>query len=614
MSDALQFYPTPLALAEKAWSMFKDKDYVRVLEPSAGNGDLLAPYVTNYGNRWQSSRFAGPVDVIEVDAAKHPLLQAKGAKVVGFDFLEFTGIGRYSHVVMNPPFAQGAQHLLHAWEHLYDGEIVCILNAETLRNPFSKERQHLLRIVQQHGRVEYAGAAFADAERQTEVEVALVHLVKRAQTSDLVGDLLGELSADRNRHSDDLDFGFQRQLALPKGLVEDAVLRFDAAVAAAKGAAQYQAKANYYAALLGRTFHEVHQSDGLKRDPEEAGATSPAQSLAQAQAEQSARIPKLVRAAFSAAYDELKDRAWLSILRSTEVLSKLSSRAQKRIEAEFELIKSLDFTAKNIYGFLHGLSEAAGSIQLDMVLDVFDDITRYHEDNVVFYMGWKSNGRHRTAGMRLKTTRFILPGHGTEGWHRGLSFDSQRELADFDKVFAMLDGKHESATRGLCAIFGDKDAFERLRKGSREQSDYFEVRYYPKRGTIHFFPRSKELMDRLNRVVGKHRKWLPPRKEDANADFHAQYEQAEKFDAEFRESFSRAYRGGSRSYANAAHALGQVVRVSKNPQQLCDEEFALECVSHALDAVMDTHGLSPTTQLSYDEGTAAESQVLLLAA
>lgn len=614
MNDELQFYPTPLDLAEKAWSMFQDKAYSRVLEPSAGNGDLLTPYVDNYGNRWQSSKFSGPVDVLEMDASKHPLLQSKGAKVVGFDFLEFTGIGRYSHVIMNPPFAQGAQHLLHAWEHLYDGEIVCILNAETLRNPFSKERQHLLRIVQEHGRVEYAGAAFAEAERQTEVEVALVHLIKRAQASDLVGDLLGELSADRNRHEDDLDFGFQHQLALPKGLVEDAVLRFDAAVAAAKESAQYQAKADYYAALLGRTFHEVHQSGVADSEAEQAGAPSAAQRLAQAQAQQSARMPKVARAAFSAAYDELKDRAWVSILRSTEVLAKLSSRAQKRIEAEFEHIKSLDFTVKNIYGFLQGLSEAAGAIQLDMVLDVFDDITRYHEDNVVFYMGWKSNGRHRTAGMRLKTTRFILPGHATESWNRSLSFDSQRQLADFDKVFAMLDGKHESATRGLCAVFGDKEAFERLRKGSREQSDYFEVRYYPKRGTIHFFPRSKELMDRLNRVVGQHRQWLPPRKEEANADFHAQYEQAEKFDAELRESFSQAYKSHSRSYANAAWALGQVARASQNPQQPCDEVFAQECMDRALDAVMDAHGLHPTTQLSHEAGTAGANHALLLAA
>lgn len=591
MSDEFQFYPTPSDLAERAWALFQDKNFVRVLEPSAGQGDLLAPYVNNYGNRWQSSKYAGPVDVIEVDASKHPLLQSKGAKVVGFDFLEFTGVSRYSHVIMNPPFAQGAQHLLHAWNHLYDGEIVCILNAETLKNPFSKERQHLLRLVEQYGQVEFVGAAFAEAQRSTMVEVALVHLVKRAQASDLVGDLLSDLQVDRHRHEDDLDFGYRQQLALPKGMVEDAVLRFDAAVAAAKEAAQYAAKASYYSRLLGQTFNELNRN--------EIDASKIA-------AEQLASTPKQARAAFASAYDDLKDRAWVSILRSTEVLSRLSSRAQKRMESEFEHIKSLEFTAKNVYGFLQGLCEAAGAIQMDMVLDVFDDIVRYHEDNTVFYMGWKSNGRHRTAGMRLKTTRFILPGHATEHWNKSLSFDSQRQLADFDKVFAMLDGKQVTATRGLCSVFQDPAAFERLRKGSREQSDYFEVRYYPKRGTIHFFPRSKELMDRLNRLVGQHRQWLPPNKEEANADFHAQYEQAEKFDSELRQAYQTAYTATGRYNGRPSWAMGQVVRTAQNPTGAVEDEFASQCMDQALSSVMAAHGLNPTQLLAH------EAQVPLL--
>lgn len=593
MTEDFQFYPTPKALAEQAWSMFKDTDYVRILEPSAGDGDLLAPFVDNYGNRWQSKRFSRPVDVLEIDASKHPLLQSKGAKVVGHDFLEFTGVARYSHIIMNPPFAQGVQHLLHAWTHLYDGEIVCVLNAETLRNPFSKERQHLVRLVAQHGSVEFVANAFSDAQRQTDVEVALVHLVKRAQASNLVGDLLGELSKDRAAHEEDLSFSFRQQLTLPRGFVEDAVLRFDAAVVAAKASAEAQAKAAYYSRLLGRTFNELSMKEM------DAG---------RAEAESLASTPKAVRALFVQAYDELKDRAWMSVLRSTEVLSKLSSKAQKRMEAEFENIKTLEFTAKNVYGFFQGLCEAASAIQIDMVLDVFTEVTRYHEDNTVFYMGWKSNGRHRTAGMRLKTTRFILPGHGTESYNRGLDFDSRRQLADFDKVFAMLDGKHESKVQGLVALFEDPAAFERLRKGSREQSAYFEVRYYPKRGTIHFFPRSKELMDRLNRVVGQHYQWLPPQHDDANEDFHQQYEQAERFDSELRKAFSEAYSQKGRSYLRPDWALGVVIRASQDPSREEDDtQQARSCMDAALDQVMTSHGWQPTTSLEHQAAKALPS-------
>lgn len=585
MSQDFQFYPTPAELALRAWSMFENQTPSRVLEPSAGNGDLLAPYSHNYGNRFQGNKFKGPVDVIELDITKHPLLREKGAKVVGHDFLEFTGVGRYSHVMMNPPFAQGAQHLLHAWDNLYDGEIVCILNAETLLNPFSKERQLLLRIIQEHGRTEFVGSAFSDAERETDVEVVLIHLVKHAETHDLVGDLIGDLSKDSSRHEDDLGFEFRQQLTLPRGLVADAVLRFDAAVAAAKDSAEAQARAGYYSRMLGRTFSDLSAKS--------IDAT-------QHQKEQLSSTPKAVRHAFAEAYDDLKDRAWMSILRSTEVLSKLSSKAQKRIEAEFESIKALEFTSKNVYGFLTGLCESAQTIQVEMVLDVFDEITKYHEDNAVFYMGWKSNGKHRTAGMRLKTTRFILPGHGVQKYNKSLDFGSQRLLADFDRVFAMLDGKHESNVNGLKDLFSDSDTFERLRNGSREQCDYFDVRFYPTRGTIHFFPRSKELMDRLNRTVGKHRQWLPPNKEAANKDFHTQYEQAEKFDSALRKAYSDEYAKNGRAYGRPSWALSAVARAATN-QSLAhrEDEWALNCMDSALDSVMEANGWNPETSLEF---------------
>jgi len=64
-------------------------------------------------------------------------LKASGRQVavVGHDFLEFKMGAIYSHIIMNPPFSQGAAHVLHAWHILYDGEIVALLNAETVRNP-----------------------------------------------------------------------------------------------------------------------------------------------------------------------------------------------------------------------------------------------------------------------------------------------------------------------------------------------------------------------------------------------------------------------------------------------------------------------------------------------
>lgn len=501
-----QFYPTPESLAKRAWAKFKN-DFVRVLEPSAGNGDLAkaAPLVEDV---WSRRRVE--IDCIEIDIKKHPTLQEEGYKLVGLDFLKFSNGAHYSHIIMNPPFAQGAEHVLKAWDILWDGEIVAILNAETVRNPFCRDRQRLVSLIEKHGEVEYIQDAFntPEAERQTDVEIALIYLHKQADPSDLADSLLDGLSQDETSGEDLIEDDEELQeLCLPRSFVENAVLAFEAAVEATRQAVLAEARASRYAKRLGDTLARRHGEINWAFDK--------------------AMTPKDVRQEMQKRYLTLKDRAWAGILRSTSVLSRTSSRVQRDIESRFEAIKDLDFTTENIYGFLLGLAENQGQIQIDMACEVFDTITRFHSDNTVFYMGWKSNDKHRTAGMRVKMTRFILPGHGDDGFRTSLPWESERLLADFDRVFAMLDGK-VAPELGLNELF--KRHFKMLKHGARMSSSYFDVRYYPGVGTIHFFPRDKKLIDRLNLLVGRHREWLPPQDVKARKDFWDQYERAEKDD------------------------------------------------------------------------------------
>jgi len=508
--DKLQFYPTTAALAKKAWSLFRNRSFSRVLDPSAGDGALLQGRPA-YGSHRDT------LDAIEIDGSKHDVLRARGIKVVGLDFERFQSTSCYSHVVMNPPFAKGCAHVLHAWNTLFDGEIVAIINAETLRNPFSKERALLNSIIQQHGCVEYVQDAFngPDSARSTDVEIALVYLRKTAVSSDILGDIVGDLKKDQ---FEETDVAADLPLMIPEGFVENVVLTFNAAVESMRQAAHASVRASYYASLLGSTM----ASRGTDINDKDA--------------------PASVRTLISERYDELKDRAWANVLHSTQVREKLSTGARKRLESEFKNIKQLEFTVSNVYGFLAGLCNSGWDLQLEMACEVFDLVTRYHSENTVHYMGWKSNNRHRECGMRMRTTRFVLPGHGVESYSSSLDHKSEQELGDMDKVFAMLDGK-TSPEVSLVQIF--RSHFSALRAGERVSSSYFDVRYYNK-GTIHFFARNKDLVDRLNRLVGQHRQWLPPATEDVPKGFWEQYDSAEKFDAEIRQAFSEIEGHGSR--------------------------------------------------------------------
>lgn len=562
--DQNQFYPTPKSLAERAWKKFENINFIRVLEPSAGKGDLakLRPRVHGY---------EPPVDCIEIDLEQHATLRDQGFDVVGIDFLQYEGAGAvYSHIILNPPFINGVDHVLKAWDILFDGEIVAILNAETIRNPHTKERRLLANLVEQHGSVEYIESAFTEAERKTEVEVALVHLRKKSNFNvELVGTILDGLKADSTT-AESLAEGFdeKKELAVSGEVIRNTVRAYNAAVQATRESISAQATSAYYTKLLGQTL--AHRKGGAtKPDPDSS--------------------LEWVRNTLFKSYRDLKNRAWTGILCSTQVTSKLSSAAQKRLESEFQAIKSLEFTVSNIYGFLQGLSANQGQIQIDMACDVFDLITRYHTDNALFYKGWKSNDKHRTSertcGLQIKKTRFIIPGHQTESYSSSVSWDTRRMLGDFDKIFAMLDGKVKPET-SLEEIF--QHSFDELRCGERVASSYFDVRYYPGAGTIHFFARDKKLVDRLNRLVGRQRRWLPPQDVRVSDAFWLQYDRAEKYDREFRKEIAstfqnhwddplRNFRGHSDRKAEAAvkidEALNTVLqRNGINPDNLLEEQ------------------------------------------
>lgn len=565
--DRLQFYVTPPELVARAWSKFRDRSFDRVLDAFAGTGALSE---TEAGDRhW---RHRNPIDCVELDVAKHPVLRDKGRTVVGLDFFAFEGGEIYSHIVMNPPFNQGARAVLKAWDMLWEGEIVAIINAETVRNPFGVERARLVDLLEKHGSVEFVADAFRGehVERKADVEIALIHLVKPAECAqDWIGDLLDSLTVDDNEES---DLKLPGELALPRSFVETQCLTFRAAVTAMREAVRREAVATHYANRIGRTMSQLNGK--LEKDGENLN----------------------IRSVLEARYLELKDRAWTSVLRSTETLSRLSQNVQRQAESQFETIKKLDFTESNVYGFLLGLVQSQPEMQMDMVCEVFDTITRYHSDNTVFYRGWKSNDRHRGCGLRIRTTRFILPGHAAESYSSSPPWRTQQLLSDFDKVFALLDGKREPEL-SLCQVFNRH--FAELKAGQRIAASYFEVRYYPGAGTIHFFARDKALVDRLNRVVGRRRQWLPPEGVPVPEAFWVQFDRAEKLDKEVRAAVKK---NRSNHWDDPFRAL--IDNDIDDRGTVADEKIA-----GALDQVLAAHGITLAL-----EGPARQAPLLLEAA
>lgn len=584
-----QFYPTSAKTAALMWAKFKRPICV-VCDPSAGQGHLLQhaqdgfqgladdelPWLAEtpdedcelgryrvrlrerarYKFKQERLRFLA----VEIDVRHHANLRELGGQVIGYNFMDVESLATVDQVIMNPPFAEGARHVLHAWECVYDAEIVAIVNAETVRNPYSQDRQTLVDLIEKHGSVEFLQNQFVGdgVERETCVEIALIYLAKEPVSSFGMDSILRGLRKGNNIQGPEIEPEISTALAMPENLVGNTYQRFVIAVEAARQAAEVNAVSAKASVELGITLEQM-QAKGVGNDHRESAVS----------------VRKAANDDFQNRYKDLKKQAWAQIIRSALVTNKLSNQARRKVEAEAETIYDLEFSIANVHGFLAGLYDSMGDIYADMVCGLFDNIVGRSTDNVAFYKTWKSNERHR-FGMRIRRTRFIIPNFSLS-WGGSLGYESEQFLADIDKVFGYLHGVSEPYD-GLVAAFKN----ERCDGGDRTSTRYFEFRFYKGAGTMHFFPKSQEIVERLNRFVGARRQWLPCQMDEANADFTKQYDEAEKLTKEYDAAWKAT--GQGRWYNSAVYAATKELQADEH-------RATCQTMSDCIDQVHEKHGL-----------------------
>lgn len=117
------FFPTPKALSSKMLDEAAIEPGMKVLEPSAGKGNL-------------SDAIKESVDNVNLEAIEpvkdlRTILEAKNIKLVGYDFMAHDE-GGYDRIIMNPPFEknQDIQHVKHAYDLLAPGGKIVAITSE----------------------------------------------------------------------------------------------------------------------------------------------------------------------------------------------------------------------------------------------------------------------------------------------------------------------------------------------------------------------------------------------------------------------------------------------------------------------------------------------------
>ncbi|QDT40333.1 hypothetical protein Pan241w_03890 [Gimesia alba] len=115
------FFPTPKTIISRMLELADIQPGDRILEPSAGKGDILDILRQHYPDT--------EVIAIELNGTLFDVLEAKGHNVNRGDFLEHQG--EYDRVLMNPPFEKSLdiEHVRHAFSLLAPhGTLVAIMS------------------------------------------------------------------------------------------------------------------------------------------------------------------------------------------------------------------------------------------------------------------------------------------------------------------------------------------------------------------------------------------------------------------------------------------------------------------------------------------------------
>ena len=493
------YYPTPESLLDQITAGLDWERIRYVLEPSAGRGNI-ADYVKkakhdwSYGGGWREDKL--DIDCIELEPELRAILKDKGLRVVHDDFLTFHTYKHYDLILMNPPFSAGARHLLKAIDiqKTTGGAVICILNAETIRNPYTNERKELAERLKEYGaEIRYYEKAFIFAERPTDVEVAVIKLIipaperqttifdtlrekdyeefeKKGETSELAeSDLIAAFVAQYNR---ELEWGLR---------LYDELLELDA------------------------KSLEGHSAIGLK--VYEGSYWDKGKFYISGGRESDFSVNEYVRV--------VRRKYWDKFFRHPVFYSRLTSNLSNKYYSQVDRFADYDFSYWNIKTVQEEIAKSLIKGVEDCIIALFDKLSYQHsydddlKHNIHYYNGWKSNSSWKI------NRRIVIPMYAfRKHWNdKGYDFDpfsngTYSELLDIEKVLNYLnsgdttDDSHEISMEDR---LGDAKDMGRTKNIHLK---YFDVTFY-KKGTCHLTFTNERLLKKFNIFGSQHKGWLP---------------------------------------------------------------------------------------------------------
>lgn len=411
-------------------------------------------------------------------------------KVIFNDFLNFHTYKQYDLIVMNPPFDKGDLHLLHALDLQKDGgRVICLLNAETIKNPYTNSKQLLKRKLEEYeADIEFLTGAFAtsETERKTDVEVALIKVtIPAKQDESFIIEGLRKAKEEAEKEQE-----YEATELIKGNWIEQMVEQFNFELEGIKRLIkEYKAMRPY----MQRSFNDNFNYPVLKlcvgdRDIDYCGKNE---------------YVKIVR-----------NKYWRAFFNRPEFESLLTSELKKKYETVVDSMENYDFTVYNAYTVMEDLMKnLTGSLE-DTILDLFETLTAKYswfkdgDKNIHYYNGWKTNKAW------IINKKVIIPMNGAfayDWFYKKYDdkFDFSRVysvLSDIEKTLNYLDGGKNEKMTDLHDVLNTACKSGITRKIACK---YFNITVY-KKGTCHIEFTDLDLLMKLNLYGSQKKGWLPP--------------------------------------------------------------------------------------------------------
>lgn len=530
-----EFYPTPQNLIEKMLQGV-DWDYVNtILEPSAGKGDILRGIALRNNNGYYYSKDRFDVDCIEIDPNLRQILKynfsderkwsirnrqreiedsriynreagryeelppklkleyenldkeehtffEKGIHIVHDNFLTYNPYKQYDLIIMNPPFSNGDKHLLKAIDiQKKGGNIICLLNAETIRNPYTESRRELVKQLNKYGAdIEYIDNAFVSAERKTSVSIALikVNIPQINEESDIYNRLKEAEKVEDFLPNEVTDIAINDYI---KAVITQFNIEVKAGLELIR---QYRALKPYMKNSFSETKRDgylLRLTDTYDRNYNDVSVND---------------YIKAVRLKY-----------WNELLNNPKFTGKLTSKLQEEYREKVNKFADYDFSEFNIRTLSMEINSQIKTGIEDEIIKMFDRLTEEHsfypecQKNRHYYNGWKTNKAHKID------KKVIIPCYGVfSSWAAQTRvYNAKKVLEDIEKILNYFDG----------GMSRDVDLWNSLENSFNQgitkniELKYFKATFY-KKGTVHLVFTCPELIDRFNIYAAQNKQWLPP--------------------------------------------------------------------------------------------------------